>query len=152
MKSKKHKVKIPEGFEVESVETYNLCYMGNPRKETTVKFKPIKKQLPKTWEEYKHNDRQILETEPFEILMTSKNIESFRALARLVQLRDHYNDGWEPDWKSDHVKPSIEVWRNEVRMTNALYGNELLSFKTPALRSEFLSNFRELIETAKPLL
>jgi len=150
---KKHKVKIPKGYEVESVQSYNPCYMGNLRKETTVKFKPIKKQLPKTWEEYMRNDRDIAGTKPWEIIMPAKYIQPVWALIRLIQLKDHYNDGCGPDWKDcDEVKHIIDVWCDKVRTNNVLCGNKLLSFKHPDLRDEFLSNFRELIETAKPLL
>ncbi len=47
--SKKHKVKIPEGYKVDKVQRLNF-----PDKtiDITLSLKPIKKELPKTWEEY----------------------------------------------------------------------------------------------------
>ena len=60
--SKKHKVTIPEGYEVDSVKSFSPvdCNIinanlkaynnGNQWIETTVRFKLIKKGLPKTWE------------------------------------------------------------------------------------------------------
>lgn len=51
MKDKKHKIKIPKGYEVESVESYNpYDNEGNRWKETCVKFKPIEKQSNKILE------------------------------------------------------------------------------------------------------
>ena len=155
--SKKHKVKIPEGYEFDSEEfnQYNGPVSDDESTkwaQTTVKFKPIQKKLPKTWDEYKYDTYCNLKTSTVSIVMPSKNMDAFVALSRLVQLRDHYNDGWEPDWESDDTKPAIQVWINKVRPINGLYEKKLLSFKTEKLRDEFLKNFRELIETAKPLL
>ena len=151
---KKHKVEIPEGYEIDSTTTES--YTDNDGKKcyprVIIKLKPIKKELPKTWGEYKHNDRPILETEPFDIVIPQKYTHPFHALIKLIQLRDHYNDGWEPDWNCDNFKPSIQVWIHEVGPINALCKQRLLTFKTEELRDKFLSNFRDLIETAKPLL
>ncbi len=153
---KKHKVEIPEGYEVESVQTYDpYDNKGNRWKETTVKFKPNKKQLPKTWEEYKGTNLNMLETKPWEweVVMPAKYIESVMALIRLIQLRDHYNEGWEPDLtKSDQGKWYIGVEENKIVCGYVNYTPKVLTFKTKELRDEFLSNFRDLIEAAKPLL
>ena len=152
----KHKVKIPEGYEVESVQTHNPCYMGNRWKETTVKFKPIKKQLPKTFKEYLRNNRNIPEIKPFEILMPSKDINSFRALIKLVQLRDHYNDGYDYNLTNEDeyifINP-VSVYRKEgshdIIMGGCGRGPLMLRHD---IALEFYTNFTDLLETAKPLL
>ena len=181
MKSKKHKVEIPEGYEVESVQEYNpYDNKGNRWKETTVKFKPIKKrfrlkkweeytpkerkilmksdmesideiragaikkQLPKTWEEY--NGNSILFPEWVPAFIPNKHAESFNALIKLIELRDHYNDGIERT-----VLYSIYKFHDRIASTDH-YDQGPLVLNNTKLGREFRTNFRELIETAKPLL
>lgn len=185
---KKHKVEIPEGYGPGTLE-YDT-YLDNDGNKHYIAARltliPSKKEFPKTWEEYKCNDRKaimkigmknkiICAREPTkkqlpktweeycknnELFLTwDNNINipmnrepEFRALLRLVELRDHYNDGWKPDWNCDNKKPSIQVWNNKVLSIYLLNQQSLLVFKTEELRDKFLSNFRDLIETAKPLL
>lgn len=185
---KKHKVEIPKGYEVASTTTYSytdiddnkICtsvelhlkpikkqlpkrwdeYTLKERKalmklgmkdEITFYEGPIKKQLPKTWEEYT-NEGDWLETEPWEIMMPGKYIMSLLALLKLLQLRDHYNDGWEPDWTDYNNKYVLCHERDCIVNTHTIEESHVLAFKTPGLRDEFRFNFLELIETAKPLL
>ena len=87
------------------------------------------------------------------IFPTIEEAEACLALAQLCQLRDRYNDGWKPDWDSmSETKYVLEISRNIV--VKNFYGNrhKILAFKTEELRDKFLENFRDLIETAKPLL
>lgn len=151
---KKHKVEIPEGYEVERTLTCNSHNADNsPRIYKEVIFKPIEKQLPKTWEEFLHNNRNIAEIKAFEILMPSKDINSFRAFIRLIQLRDDYNDGWEPDWTDgNQAKFVIEFAKEVAYVEPDNFYRHPLTLKNNRLARKFLSNFRELIKTAKPLL
>lgn len=138
-------------------------------------FKTFNK-LPKTWEEFCKN-YPIKETECY--IDSFSNINSFEgsghvrrdsnedknvfpnekyakamfALCQLIQLRYCYNDGLEPDWKDDcQIKYSIYYSNDEINCGTACSCQEVLSFKTEELRDEFLNNFRELIQIAKPLL
>ena len=151
---KKHKVEIPEGYEPGTLE-YDT-YLDNDGNKHYIAARltliPTEKQLPKTWEEYKHTKRNILETEPFDIVIPQKYTHPFRALIRLIQLRDHFNDGWEPDWIDDSSKYVIYIYRTLLDIATVQYAGHILSFKTSELRDKFLSNFRDLIEKAKPLL
>ena len=148
---KKHKVKIPEGYEVGSTTTYSYTNINDNKICTSVELhlKPIKKQLPKTWEEYfESEDVQSRH----DIIVTSRYSNELEALGQLVELRDHYNDGWEPNWTSDYDKFVIYIDRNSITKACITNGSHVLRFKNPDLRDKFLSNFRDLIETAKPLL
>ena len=96
---KKHKVEIPEGHEIESTTTES--YTDNDGKKcyprVIIKLKPIKKQLPKTWEEY----CEITDHGMWICTVTIPNNTyhvQMEALYKLLKVRDHYNDGWEPDW------------------------------------------------------
>ncbi len=143
---KKHKVKIPEGYEVESTIT------NAPPTSITINLKPIEKQFPKTWEEYCcHHEFPFWlsdDQEDFYPPIPNKH----KALGRLEILKDHYNDRWKADWKEQGLKYSIGICKNEIKIGQASSWSDILSFKTEGLRDKFLSNFRGLIETAKPLL
>ena len=163
METKEIKINVPEGYEIDRENSTFEC----------IKFKPIKKGLPKTWEEF-------CETHPVKggetyfdsssILIafntgnirypgTGKNLlpsrelaEAMLALCQLIQLRDCYNDGWTPDWNEYTRKYYIYSLQNNLTTDSALYIQRVLSFKTDKLRDQFLENFRDLIEIAKPLL
>jgi len=131
-------------------------------------------RLPETWEEFCINThtkdgecyidtfgfilhRECDCTRKFDTdkntLPNRKTAEAMLALCQLIQLRDHYNDGWEPDWK--------DVWKSKycivsdgqiLRSDEHHTASRVLAFKTAELRDQFLENFRDLIEIAKPLL
>ena len=165
METKEVKIKVPEGYEIDKENSTFEC----------IKFKPIKKKLPKTWKEYcKTNPRREGESwidnlSMIESLGTSagknrdyvvdKNLlpnkeyaEAILALCQLIQLRDCYNDGWKPDWTRVDSKYTIYVVGNIVVGGSNTNVNRIFAFKTQELRDQFLENFRDLIEIAKPLL
>ena len=137
---KTQKIVAPEGYEID-------------RENSTIDeivFKEIKKQLPKSWEEFKESE------EPgyvFAALYTTlKSQKAYIALAKLEQLREVYRDGWEPNWDDDSWKFCIKPYNNSfdiILVTHACY---FLSFPTKEIAEEFLNNFRDLIEQAKPLM
>jgi hypothetical protein len=140
-------------------------------------FKEYEKQqnvLPKTWEEFcKKNP-----IKPGECLINSasgicvtnrpedvrdtiidknycvskQDAEAFLALMQLRQLRKAYVKDWEPDWTKPANKYCIAP--HDCRFEISLYGHvsRVLSFPTHELAIQFLTNFRNLLEIAKPLL
>lgn len=147
-----------------------------------IKFKPIEPQLPKTWEEFckthklkegecwidslGHIDYVITsgaERIPTSLTPTSrqdKNIlpsreyaEAMLALCQLIQLRDGYNDGWQPDWTDKNsYKFCLRYSSNNIVKETLFVEQRVMAFKTIDLRNQFLENFKDLIEIAKPLL
>ena len=84
---------------------------------------------------------------------TQEYAEASIALAQLLQLRQVYNDGWEPDWMNDNKsKFCIKYYMNESFADECKHTHGVLSFKSEKLAVEFLVNFKDLIEIAKPLL
>lgn len=152
------KINIPEGFEIDK------------EKSTFEKiiFKPIpKKELPKSWEELENIDGYYVDNcsviEPFAVIgkvdkvdrnifPTLEEAEAAIALAQLCQLRDIYNEGWKPNWKNTDTKFVIYFAGEDINTIISEVSHRVLSFKTSELRDEFLKNFRNLIEIAKPLL
>lgn len=150
------KITPPEGYEIDKEQsTFE-----------NIVFKPLKKALPKTWEELKNvqgycidlyaNTHLIdsLETRVSNsnVFVTKKQAEASIALAQLSQLMDVYNDGWVPDWTDNKHKYVIYIQSNKIEKTFYSSIQSFLAFKTEELRDEFIENFKDLILTAKPLL
>ena len=81
-----------------------------------------------------------------------ENVFCFEALRKLVILRDYYNEGWQPDWKDEEEKFSINVYEGEFNTFESIECQMVLSFKTEEIRDKFLEEQKELLEIAKPLL
>lgn len=157
METKEMKIQVPEGYEIDK------------EKSTFEKivFKKVENELPKSWEDLgvirgfyvnAHSEARDFECctnkdSNKNTFPTKKEAEACLALAQLCQLRDRYNDGWKPNWKDDNqFKWCIDFFQDVVRKTAILFVRRTLTFKTEELRDKFLENFRDLIETAKPLL
>lgn len=157
---KKINIEIPVGYEIDQ-EKSNLS-------EGKIVFKEVKKALPKTWEELKRvkgyyvnaPDSGLREinclTNPINrnVFATKELAEASIAMAQLSQLREVYRDGWKPDWEDENQpKYTIYFRHNGKFANNTNYEiHRFLSFQSPEIRDEFLNNFRDLIETAKPLM
>lgn len=132
------------------------------------------KELPKTWEEFCENNpienkdcyinsfSQIrgsgrkgdMRENLYDanLLPSKEYAEAMLALCKLIQLRDCYNDGWEPDWKEESFKYVIKFYDERIYKDTPLRYRDLLAFKTAELRDLFIDNFKDLIEQAKLLL
>lgn len=157
METKEFKIQVPEGYEID-------------REKSTfekIVFKKVENELPKSWEDLyevggwfvdfhsdvvtsgsMHTGDSVKNRFP-----TKEEAEACLALSQLCQLRDRYNDGWKPDWEDyNQFKWCIDVFKDNIRKAAYLFVKKVLIFKTEELRDKFLENFRDLIETAKPLL
>lgn len=163
---KEVRINIPEGYTIDEKNSTFEC----------IKFKKIeenkRKELPKTWEEFcdsypiKEGEFFVDTTckifETFErqrdpivdanVLPNKKYAEAILALCQLIQLRDCYNNGWQPDWESYKTKYSICIAQNMVAFDQTEKVSRLLTFKTPIIREMFYINFKDIIEKAKILL
>jgi len=158
MENKELKIEVPQGYEIDK---------ENSTFEKIV-FKKVEKELPKSWEDlgeikgwYVDSFSDIIPCDKGDIdkdndkniFPTIEEAEACLALAQLCQLRDRYNDGWKPNWRTgSKIKYCIIVDENKIVESQYITLNQILSFKTKELREKFLENFRDLIEIAKPLL
>jgi hypothetical protein len=153
---KQVKIDIPEGYEIDKENsTFEL-----------IKFKEIKKQLPKSWEElgfisgyFVSSASEIYPIGRYTnnnlyryIFKTKEQAEASIALAQLSQLRDVYRQGWTPDWERDGDKCSIVFFKHEIGITCFSLHNAFLSFQSKEIAQEFLVNFHELIIKSRPLM
>lgn len=164
-KIKEMKIDIPEGYEIDKE---NSTF-------ERIKFRPIKKQLPKSWKEFcetykrKPQESWVGNNSEIEVIgessifnrnsVSDRNIlpntlysEAILALCQLIQLRDCYNDGWIPDWTNNSTKHTINIESGKPMSNTNMNMSYILAFKSETLRDEFLTNFKDLIEIAKPLL
>lgn len=134
----------------------------------------VPKSLPKTWmefcqmhdvqpdEAYINNESIVcvngregirLSIDDRNLLPNKKTAKAMLALCQLIQLRDCYNDGWVADWSDEHEKKyTICFYKNQISTDFLFTLKRVLAFKEKEIRDKFLENFRDLIETAKPLL
>ena len=158
METKEMKIQVPEGYEIDR---------ENSTFENII-FRKTERKLPKKWEDLENVNGYYADSwgdvrcyygvntpdhTNKNIFPTKEEAEACLALAQLCQLRDRYNDGWKPNWNSTaETKYVIEIFKNNI--VKNLYGGKhrILAFKTEDLRDKFLENFKDLIETAKPLL
>jgi hypothetical protein len=138
-------------------------------------FKEYEKQneLPKTWEEFcdKHPvtlDEYWIETVYSRYCNSSrgrkrdinmdKNVcvslqeaKAFTALMQLRQLRKCYVGDWEPKLGGRGYYGIVYTY-NGIKIEDYQWNYRSLSFPTYELAEQFLTNFKDLLEIAKPLL
>lgn len=85
-------------------------------------------------------------------LPDEKTAKAFEALAKLIWLRDHYNEGWRPDWTDNSVKHLVSILRNRMYYDNSRNCSSIMSFKSKEIVDKFMKDQEELLEIAKPLL
>ena len=85
-------------------------------------------------------------------LPDEKTAEAFKALAKLIWLRDHYNEGWRPDWEDYSVKHLVSILRNRMYYDNSRNCSSIMSFKSKEIVDKFMKDQEKLLEIAKPLL
>jgi hypothetical protein len=152
------KIDVPEGYEIDKEQsTFE-----------NIVFKEIKKGLPKSWEEIENlqgffvdyssviieSADDVEKTEDNRnIFATEEQAEASIALAQLSQLREVYRQGWTPDYKDNYgVKYGI-YFTNQGLKIGAFYENTVfLMFQSGQIAEQFLENFKDLIEKAKPLM
>lgn len=150
-------IQVPEGHEIDK------------EKSTFEKivFKPIENNYPKSWKELGHirghyvtpDSRASNELEPMavnanrNVFPKKEQAEAVIALAQLLQLRERYVNGWEPDWDDeDKTKWAIFYYENSLTVRGHYSSHRVMSFATNEIAEDFLSNHRDLLKIAKPLL
>lgn len=148
-------IEVPDGYEVDKEKSSfeKIVFRALP-------------SLPKTWKELGLIKGHYVKTECYtqayfgtsddpdnrNVFPSKEEAEASIALAQLCQLRDRYNGGWKPDWADDMTKSCINIISGRITKNPWDATQHVLAFKTPGLRDEFMKNFADLIEKAKPLL
>jgi len=145
----------PDGYEVD-VENSTL---------TNINFKPIDKR-PRTWEElgrisgaYIHSNTDIIPVKNCTLQNNNRNVfptkeyaEAALALAQLLQLRQAWNGNWNHSYESGEWKYTIRAKDDVLSIGQTNHISRVMTFKTYAIAQEFFTQFKDLLQTAKPLL
>ena len=78
--------------------------------------------------------------------------EITEALRKLTNIRDVYNEGWEPDWENNREKYVIKRLKDGFMLYIAVNEKSILYFKSIEIAKKFFEEQKELLELAKPLL
>ena len=152
------KINVPDGYEIDKEQsTFE-----------NIVFKEIKKELPKSWEEIEKlqgffvspNSRVRTTSDSAYIIEHNRNIfvtreqaEASIALAKLSQLREVYRQGWTTDWENEMQKKwCIRFYKETLEIEDYCSTNYFFSFQKREIAQQFLENFRDLIEKARPLM
>ena len=155
-----------------SLETARRLYEqgGEYRNIVLTAFKEhelIGDRLPKTWDEYcaKHGEvgdkiKASLNTACMTInkyvFSDYKQSQAHIAKMKLHLLRDEYRQGWKPNWSDNCnkyvIKYNMIAGKMKLDIVWCKYNPIFFSFPTDEIASEFLTNFRELIEEAGDLI
>lgn len=149
-------VQVPEGYEIDKEKsTFEQ-----------IVFKAVDK-LPRKWEDLKtlngffvDTDSDVLEHNTGRHADKDKNVfptkeyaEAALALAQLLQLRQAWIGEWKPDWKNENEdKYCITRIGDKLEINCMCLAYIIHSFPTKEMANDFLTNFKDLLETAKPLL
>ena len=86
-------------------------------------------------------------------LTDEKTAYAFEALAKLIWLRDYYNEGWKPDWNDVNKKKNVLFLEREAFVIREFtIMRSILAFESSKIALKFLEEQKELLEIAKPLL
>ena len=81
---------------------------------------------------------------------SKQEAEAFLALMQLYQLRKAYVKDWEPDYKQQYYGIIFNIHGLDILPYTLVHKS--MSFPTHELAKQFLTNFKDLLEIAKPLL
>lgn len=85
-------------------------------------------------------------------LPDEKTAEAFKALAKLIWLRNYYNKDWKPDWTIGSTKYCIEREELDILAIDHMYNPRVMYFETNEIRNIFLEDQKDLLKIVKPLL
>ena len=78
--------------------------------------------------------------------------ETLDALRTLMQIRDVYNEGWQPNWNDNNEKYVIIRYEDSFMLCVAIHEKATLCFNSTRVANKFFNEQKELLELAKPVL
>lgn len=155
-------VEFKEEYKNDSIQSYTLEGVYKLDSIPTLSTKPYEIELKgfeqkaptPTYEEILlERGVNVSITKPL-ILPNEGLAKAFEALAKLIWLRDYYNEGWKPEFngKSGDKFRIVNYYGDTLSKDKSFSVCGVMVFKTEEIRDKFLEDQRELLEIAKPLL
>ena len=148
---KTFKIEIPEGYEIDKEKsTFER-----------IVYKPVEVKLVKSWSElnqvkgyYISRAAEVSKAAFTSCCNSAKNIYPTEAqtkaggilLPQLLQLRDHYRNGWVPNYGDRSLKFSINYINNTVATSTNSNMFCVFTFQNDMIRDVFLKNFKDMLE------
>lgn len=158
MDTKKLKINIPEGYEIDKEKsTFEEIVFK--------KVDPLS-NLPKTWKEYCKCTRgytsyygdptgddphEINFSEYYNEFSTKERAKQYVALGRLIQLRDYWTNNWKSDEHS-FIVYTARLHSQSIQVGMCMGTNYPLAFPTEQMAEKFKECFNDLLVEASPLL
>ena len=88
------------------------------------------------------------------VLPSKELAEAFIAMMQLMAWRQWWIGDWEPNWSNRRFDKYCIIWNDIYKfvVTPCAINHASLSFPTQELAKEFMNTFKDLLETAKPLI
>ena len=156
MEEKSIKINVPDGYEIDKV---NSSF-------TEIRLKPIESKYPKSWmdafdgtclsgyyiDTYAKINYLKAQASSFDMnsFKTEKQAKAMLAYAQITQLMalPCYNGDWEPDWTYDgNIKYYILRYKDNIGTTTTDNSYSKIAFKSEEARDAFYDNHMDLLKT-----
>ena len=146
----KHPIRVKFGNQ-EGFYSMDGVYYNSKERKPTLSYQPYKVKF-KGFVPIKQNFKPTLE-DAIDWLTKNNTNDVEKIMAQLYILKEYYNGGWKPNFKSDQWKFTISNHKGELIKDVTIRSNKnSFIFKTAEIRDNFLKNQRDLLEKIKHLL
>lgn len=145
MKENELNITIPEGQEIDWQES---------AKQEKIVFKKKENTKPRSWEEYRAKVPENKLYKVWGVVEGEELAEAFIAMMQLMSLRQAWIGDWKPDWNNFKQQKVCILCNNGefVDGTPIDLVSRPLSFPTKEMARDFMNCFKDLLNTARPLI
>lgn len=149
-------IKIPLGYEIDKTKSTEDTIVLNKIKivDVDADFERAFKSAQELGDFYNIDGFDMSDDFVDACVPSEEEAEAVNALCKLLFLRDEFNKDWEIDWKDEYQSKWVIHNKNGglVSEWTTVKLTKPLVFRTEKDCNRFLKDYRELLETAKPLL
>lgn len=149
-------IKIPLGYEIDKTKSTEDTIVLNKIKivDVDADFERAFKSAKEQGDFYNIDGFDMSDDFVDACVPSEEEAEAVNALCKLMFLRNAFNDAWEPDWNDDMQSKWVIHNKNGVLVSEwtTMKLTKPLVFRSEKVCNQFLKDYRELLETAKPLL
>lgn len=149
-------IKIPLGYEIDKTKSTEDTIVLNKIKivDVDADFERAFKSAREQGDFYNIDGFDMSDDFVDACVPSEEEAEAVNALCKLMFLRNEINEDWEIDWKDDYQSKWVIHNKNGVLVSEwtTVKLTKPLVFRSEKVCNQFLKDYRELLEIAKPLL
>ena len=149
-------IKIPLGYEIDKTKSTEDTIVLNKIKivDVDADFERAFKSAREQGDFYNIDGFDMSDDFVDACVPSEDEAAAMNALCKLLFLRDEFNKDWEIDWKDNYQSKWVIHNKNGVLVSECttVKLTKPLVFRSEKVCNQFLKDYRELLETAKPLL